>query len=90
MFIITLINCNGLCIQLDILMEQIAGIEIYALMKSSGDALHRRRILVAKWLYTQGFLRAQFPATQQFVPAHLLEKLESDAREQADPLDDTW
>jgi hypothetical protein len=60
----------------DLVIETIAGLEAHLAMKASSDPLVQRRVLVAKWLYTQGFLTTDFPALERFVPHHLAEEFE--------------
>lgn len=60
----------------DLVIETIAGMEAHLVMKASSDPLVQRRVLVAKWLYTQGFLTTDFPALERFVPHHLVEEFE--------------
>ncbi|KAJ1422457.1 hypothetical protein B484DRAFT_452362 [Ochromonadaceae sp. CCMP2298] len=55
----------------DIVMESLAGIELYGRLKLSENAEVQRRILVTKWLYIQGFLNNQFPALEQYIPNHM-------------------
>jgi hypothetical protein len=55
----------------DIVMETLAGIELYGRLKLSENAIVQRRILVCKWLYIQGFLNNLFPAVDQYIPNHL-------------------
>ena len=38
----------------DIVLETIAGLEMYQLLKASTDLEVQRRILISKWLYVQG------------------------------------
>jgi len=62
----------------DIVMESLAGIEVYSRMKKDDNALIQRRILLAKWLYIQGFLNNNFPLKEKFVPFHLLDDYEDE------------
>ena len=57
----------------DIALESLAGVEMYKLMKNSGSAEVQRRILVAKWLYTNNFLGDKFPGIERFIPGHKIE-----------------
>jgi hypothetical protein len=65
-------------IKLDIVLEQLAGLEMYAMMKNSEDPEVRRRVLLGKWFYIQGFLNEVFPPTERFVPAHIAASLDDD------------
>lgn len=55
----------------DIIIEAMVGGEMYKLLQISGDAETKRRFLVGKWLYVQGFLGDDFPVTSRFIPGHL-------------------
>lgn len=59
----------------DVIVEAIAGIEMYAQMQRSTDPDTRRRVLVTKWLYIQNFF-GDFPRTRRFIPKHLEYRLE--------------
>lgn len=59
----------------DVVVEAITGIEMYAQMQRSSDPDTRRRVLVTKWLYTQNFF-SDFPRTKNFVPKHLVYRLD--------------
>ena len=61
------------------MIETIAGTEAHQAMKASDDPLIQRRVLVAKWLYTQGFLTDDFPARERFVPHHLADEFEEES-----------
>lgn len=59
----------------DILMESVAGMETYKrFMKESEDVAVQRRVLLCKWLYTQGFLGDEFPRVTKFIPGHMQEE----------------
>jgi len=62
----------------DLVIETIAGMEAHLAMKVSNDPLVQRRVLVAKWLYTQGFLTTDFPAQERFVPHHLADEFKAE------------
>lgn len=72
--IILLLFINCYC--LDMVMETVAGIEMYSLLKKSDNIELQRKILIAKWLYIQGFLNNIFPPTERFIPYHLLDEIE--------------
>eukprot|EP00596_Hydrurales_sp_CCMP1899_P009014 CAMPEP_0119042694 /NCGR_PEP_ID=MMETSP1177-20130426/16090_1 /TAXON_ID=2985 /ORGANISM="Ochromonas sp, Strain CCMP1899" /LENGTH=363 /DNA_ID=CAMNT_0007009663 /DNA_START=185 /DNA_END=1276 /DNA_ORIENTATION=+ len=55
----------------DIVIETLAGLEMYQKMKASPDQEIQRRILLGKWLYVQGFFNDQFPPLIRFTPAHM-------------------
>lgn len=47
------------------------GVEMCKIFNKSDDLNLQRRLLIAKWLYIYGFLTADFPPTERFVPPHL-------------------
>jgi hypothetical protein len=57
-------------------MESLVGMELYAELKNSTEPAVQRRVLVAKWVYIQGFLNNDFPAQERYVPAHLQREVE--------------
>ena len=63
---------------LDIVMETLAGLEIYKQMKESPSAEVRRRVLVSKWLYVQGFFNDEFPVKTRFIPGHMVNAMGGD------------
>lgn len=54
--------------------------EYYKQLTLSKDPLIKRRILLAKWMYVQGFLNTDFPPTERYIPHHLQREVE-DAEE---------
>lgn len=55
----------------DIVMESLAGVEMYKIMKRANNPLDNRRILLCKWLYCFGFLTSDaFPFESRFTPGH--------------------
>jgi hypothetical protein len=59
-------------IKIEIVIEAIVGLEMFKQMKDSENADTLQRILVAKWMYVQGFLNNEFPVESKFIPNHLL------------------
>jgi hypothetical protein len=60
----------------DVVMESLVGMELYGELRRSTDLAVQRRVLIAKWMYIQGFLNSDFPAVERYVPAHLQRELE--------------
>ena len=59
----------------DIVIETLIGFEMYKIMKTNkNDQVGQQRILVAKWLYVQGFLSSEFPARERYIPGHMLDR----------------
>lgn len=56
---------------IDVVMESLAGVELYQVLKTSGDPSTQRKILVTKWMYVHGFLNKDFPLTEKYIPDHL-------------------
>ena len=61
---------------IDMFMETIAGLETYNQMKQSTDESIKRRMLIATWLYIQGFLEHEFPAIIKYIPGHMMNDYE--------------
>jgi hypothetical protein len=58
------------------IIETLVGVEMFKMMKSSDDNEIKRRILIGKWLYINGFLSADFPARERYIPGHVRENLD--------------
>lgn len=72
---------------IDVVMETLAGLEMYGLLKASNSAEVRRRVLLCKWLYTLGFFHDEFPHREKFIPTHIAEAMnrgEEDEEEEGD------
>ena len=70
----------------DLILETIGGLEFSKVMAryaEAGAVEVRRKLLLVKWLYVQGFLTNDFPPRERFTPHHLVEDDETD-------IDDYW
>jgi hypothetical protein len=60
-----------------LIFEAVAGMEAFANWKKHGDVMHRRKILLVKWLYVQGFFNDNiFPPIERFIPPHMADDME--------------
>lgn len=60
----------------DIIIETLLGLESYRALREHADPADLHRLLICKWIYVQGFLNNDFPATERYVPAHLQDELD--------------
>lgn len=58
----------------DIILETLMGGEYLKLVKQEGSLDMGRRMLVAQWMYSHGFLYPDFPPKEEVIPGHLLTK----------------
>jgi len=72
----------------DMFLEAIVGLHMYEQMKKAKekDLEVRRRVLIARWLYVQGFLTTSFPQQERFVPHHIRNSIENE-EDDSDTLD---
>eukprot|EP01041_Mallomonas_annulata_P001885 gene1885-3655_t len=56
---------------MDILLESVAGVEGFKVLKLQEDEETLRKLLVVKWLYVNGFLIDDFPSSNRFIPGHV-------------------
>lgn len=61
------------------MLETLVGADYYGRLKNSTDPHVLRRIVVAKWIYVQGFLGADFPPRERYVPPHMAEEAEDNS-----------
>lgn len=50
----------------DILLENLAGVEMLKQLTVSTDPEMKFRILLVRWMFTHGFLESEFPATERY------------------------
>ena len=63
----------------NLILETVGGLEfskIMALYAEAGAVEMRRKLLLVKWMYVQGFLTNDFPPRERFVPDHLRDEEE--------------
>jgi len=68
----------------DMVLETIVGLFMHEHMKKAKehDMEVRRRVLVARWLYVQGFLSTTFPPRERFVPAHIRNAIDDEEEDE--------
>lgn len=69
-----IITCFVATKLIDIVLEALAGLEMYKMMKANADPEVQRRILVGKWLYVHNFLGDTFPSEVRYIPGHLRDR----------------
>ena len=50
------------------------GLEMFQIMKRESNPEFQRKMLLAKWMYVNGFLDDVFPSTERFIPGHVAER----------------
>jgi hypothetical protein len=61
-------------------MEAVVGLEEYNVMLQANNTDMNRKMLVASWVFTHGFLNTNFPATERFIPGHMEERIRRSRR----------